>query len=135
MVNTKDQSMQYIVCYVCCICQHWCLKILHNTVYSVLCIQGLLPLQEERLVVAIYPVGLVVHQSEEAASFYAKFLGLVNYKGNCRQDIEPIPPFLKLRALSNLGFLQIYATKLHPSHPNLDCLPIYTLKCLKNGSL
>ena len=37
------------------------------TVYSVLCIQGLLPFQEGRLIVAISPVGLVVHQSEGAA--------------------------------------------------------------------
>ena len=37
------------------------------TVYSILCIQGLLPLQEGRLIVAISPVGLVVHQSEGTA--------------------------------------------------------------------
>ena len=100
-------------------------------------------LQQERLVVAIHPVGLVVHQSEEAASFYAKFLGLVNYKGNCEARHTANIQFLKLRALSDLGFLQIYATKLHPSHPNLDCLPTYctkldpksALQCLKNGSL
>ena len=39
------------------------------TVYTVLCIQGLSPLKEGRLIVAIHPVGLVVHQSKKAAVF------------------------------------------------------------------
>ena len=33
--------------------------------------------------------GLAVHQSEEAALF--TFLDLSNYKGDCRQDAQPIP--------------------------------------------
>ena len=37
------------------------------TVYNVLCIQGLSPLQEGRLIVTINPIGLVVNQAEEAA--------------------------------------------------------------------
>ena len=34
--------------------------------------------------------GLAVHQSVWGGSF-VKFLGLVNYKGDCRQDTQPIP--------------------------------------------
>ena len=34
--------------------------------------------------------GLAVHQSVRGGSF-VKFLGLVNYKGDCRQDAQPIP--------------------------------------------
>ena len=32
----EDQSMQYIECYVCWNCQHWCLWLLNNTVYRVM---------------------------------------------------------------------------------------------------
>ena len=68
MVDTKDQSMQCIVCCVFCVCQHcwyWCLWLLHNPIYSVY--RGPWPLREGRLTVALSPVGLAVHQSEEAA--------------------------------------------------------------------
>ena len=34
--------------------------------------------------------GLAVHQSVRGGSF-VKFLGLVNYKGDCRQEAQPIP--------------------------------------------
>ena len=32
----EDQSTQYIECYACRHCQHWCLWLLHNTLYRVL---------------------------------------------------------------------------------------------------
>ena len=64
------------------------LMLKESKVYSAL-YTGPLTLQEGRLIVTISPVFLVVHQSEEAA-FY-NFLGLINYKGNCRQDAQPTP--------------------------------------------
>ena len=55
-------------------------------VYSVY--RGPLTLQEGRLP-AFHLVGLVVHQSEEAALL--TFQDLTNYKGSCRQDAQPTP--------------------------------------------
>ena len=34
--------------------------------------------------------GLAIHQSVQGGSF-VNFLGLVNYKGDCRQDAQPVP--------------------------------------------
>ena len=55
-------------------------------VYSVY--RGPLTLQEGRLP-AFHLVGLVVHQSEEAALL--TFQDLTNYKDSCRQDAQPTP--------------------------------------------
>ena len=71
-------------------------------------------------------MGLVVHQSEEVVLFLT-FWDLSNYKGSYNQDTQPTPQFLKLRVLSNLGVLQIYANKaalLHNSKTACQlCLP------------
>ena len=40
--------------------------------------------------VAFHLGGLAVHQSVRGGSF-VNFLVLVNYKGDCRQDAQPIP--------------------------------------------
>ena len=40
---------------------------------------------------AFHLVGLTIqHQSVRGGSF-VNFLGLVNYKGDCRQDTQPVP--------------------------------------------
>ena len=44
---------------------------------------------EERLIVAISPVGIAVCQSKVEALFI--FWDLSSYKGDCRQHTEPIP--------------------------------------------
>ena len=63
-----------------------------SEVSNVLCIQGPSPLQGEGyLFEPSRPVGLAVHyQSVQGASF-VNLLGLDNYKGDCRQDAQPIP--------------------------------------------
>ena len=93
--------------------QKWCLWLLHNTVYRVMllilllmskgskvyntmyCTLYTVPLTPPRWKViylkAFCLVGLAVyHQSVRGGSF-VNFLGLVNYKGDCRQDPQPIP--------------------------------------------
>ena len=63
-------------------------KTLLYSVYS-----GLLPLQEGRLFeiwIAFCLVDLAVHQSVWGGSL-VNFLGLVNYKGGCRQDTQLTP--------------------------------------------
>ena len=40
---------------------------------------------------AFYPVGLVVHHQSVRGGSFINFLGLDNYKGDCRQDAQPIP--------------------------------------------
>ena len=35
--------------------------------------------------------GLVVHHQSARGGSFVNFLGLVNYKGDCRQDAQPIP--------------------------------------------
>ena len=90
--------------YVCRRCRKWYLWLLHNTAYrvlllmsevskvNVLCIQGPSPLQEGRLFIwAFRPVGLVVHHQSVQGGGFVNFLGFDNYKGDCRQDAQPIP--------------------------------------------
>ena len=83
--------------YVCRRCEKRCLWLLHNTAYrvlllmlevsNVLCIQGPLPLQGGRLFIwAFHPVGLAVHHQSVQGGSFVNFLGLDNYKGDCRQD-------------------------------------------------
>ena len=36
-------------------------------------------------------VGLAVHHKSVRGGSFVNFLGLVNYKGDCRQDTQPIP--------------------------------------------
>ena len=108
---------QCFKCYVCWRRWRWSLQLLRNTAYrvllfcyscwrcwrcqilcTVLCIQGLLPLQGGKLFVTLYCiwkafhlVGLAVHHHSVWGGSFVNFLGLVNYKGDCRQDAQPIP--------------------------------------------
>ena len=83
---------------------------------NVLCIQGLSPLQEGRLIVAISPVGLAIQQSEEAAcqttrvivgKMYSQSLILKNLGG----AQQPGNSYISI------------GKKLHPPYLNQDCLP------------
>ena len=40
---------------------------------------------------AFHPVGLAVHHQSVQGGSFVNFLGLDNYKGDCRQDTQPIP--------------------------------------------
>ena len=89
--------------YVCRRCRKWCLWLLHNTAYRVLllmsevskvivlCIQWpLAPARREGYCVSLPSWGFSCsHWSVRGGSF-VNFLGLVNYKGDCRQDAQPI---------------------------------------------
>ena len=106
-VNTKIKACNALryVCYVVCQhCRYWCLWLLHNTVYRVmkyknstlLCIKlPLAPPMGKGILKAFHLVGLAVYQSIQGGSF-VNFLGLVSYKGDCRQN----PQFLELRGHS-----------------------------------
>ena len=76
--------------------------VLHNTAYRVL----LLMLEVSKVVLCIqWPLaparredyfslpswGLAVHHWSVQGGSFVKFLRLVNYKGDCRQDAQPIP--------------------------------------------
>ena len=59
-------------------------------VYSVYC--GLSPLPGGKAIVWAFRLGgLAVHHLSVRGGSFIKFLGLVNYKGDCRQDAQPIP--------------------------------------------
>ena len=88
--------------YVCQGCPKWCLWLLHNTVYRVLllmsevpkiivlCIQWpLVPARREGYL-SLLSWGFGCSPLVQGGSF-VNFLGLVNYKGDCRQDTKPIP--------------------------------------------
>ena len=52
------------------------------------------PSKGERLFViwnAFYLLGLAVHHQSVRGGSFVNFLGLVNYKGDCRQIAQPIP--------------------------------------------
>ena len=63
--------------------------------YSVLCIQLplALPGGKAHCSCTVHPVGLAVHyHAVQRGSFVLKNSGdLSNYKGECRQDVQPIP--------------------------------------------
>ena len=67
-------------CYSCRRCQRL------YSVYS-----GLLPLPGGKAISAFCLGGLAVHHWSVRGGSFVKFLGLVNYKGDCRQDAQPIP--------------------------------------------
>ena len=67
-------------CYSCRRCQRL------YSVYS-----GLTPLQGGKAISAFCLGGLAVHHWSVRGGSFAKFHGLVNYKGDCRQDAQPIP--------------------------------------------
>ena len=87
--------------YVCQRCRKWCLWLLHNTAYRVLLLMSEVskvvlyiqwPLTPGgRAITAFCLGGLAVHHWSVQGGSFVKFLGLVNYKGDCRQDAQPIP--------------------------------------------
>ena len=106
--STDFKAMTY---YVCQRHWRWCLWLLCNTAYRVLllislmsktskmpntivlCIQGLLPLQRGRHLMCLPPCGF---SSSPPVSLrrqlcFKPFWDLSNYKGDCRQDAQPIP--------------------------------------------
>ena len=61
-------------------------------VKSVLCIhRPLAPARREGYCLSLCLGGLAVHHQSVQGGSFVKFLGLVNYKGDCRQDTQPIP--------------------------------------------
>ena len=61
-----------------------------SKVYSVY--SGLSPLPGGKAVVWAFRLGgLAVHHWSVQGGSFVNFLGLVNYKGDCRQDAQPIP--------------------------------------------
>ena len=86
---------------------------------------------------------LAVHHQSVWGGSFVNFLGLVNDKGDCRQDAQPIPSILELTkgALSNPVILTDIQTKLHPPYPNQTACLVYEfrsekhLQCLKNMGL
>ena len=67
----------------CCSC--WRCQRLYS-VYS-----GLSPLPGGKAISAFRLGGLAVHHWSVRGGSFVKFLGPVNYKGDCRQDAQPIP--------------------------------------------
>ena len=88
--------------YVCRRCRKWCLWLLHNTAYRVLllmsevskvivlCIQWPLTPARREGYLSLLSWGFSCSPLVQGGSF-VNFLGLVNYKGDCRQDAQPIP--------------------------------------------
>ena len=61
-----------------------------SKVYSVY--SGLLPLPGGKVIVWFFHLrGLAIHHWSVPGGSFVRFLGLVNYKGDCRQDTQPIP--------------------------------------------
>ena len=103
--NTVLYYEQLIKGYVCQRCRKWCLWLLHNTGYRVLLLMSEVskvyctlytvasrPCQEGRLFIWAFHLGsLAVHHQSVRGGSFVNFLGLVNYKGDCRQDAQPIP--------------------------------------------
>ena len=59
---------------------------------ELLCIQWpLAPAGGKAIVRAFHLGGLAVHHWSVRGGSFVKFLELVNYKGDCRQDVQPIP--------------------------------------------
>ena len=88
-VNTRDLST---VNAMLCISIQSKLVFVAFTQYCIQCIlltlyTGPLTPPRGKACTAFHLVGLAIHQSKEAASL--TFLS--NYKGNCRQDAQPIP--------------------------------------------
>ena len=117
MLRRSIQRMHCVLCMLCLFANtvntkikacnalnamFWFLWLLHNTVYTALRCENstystlytgpLTPPIGKAIVhcTAFHLVGLAVYQSVQGGSFL-NFLGLVNYKGDCRQDAQPIP--------------------------------------------
>ena len=99
LIPIKDQKAMYVggvesgvcgfyttlhteYCYSCQRCQRL------YSVYS-----GLSPLPGGKAISAFHLGGLAVHHWSVQGGSFVKFLGLVNYKGDCRQDAQPIPNY------------------------------------------
>ena len=67
-------------CYSCQRCRRL------YSVYS-----GLSPLPGGKAISAFHLGGLAVYHWSVQGGSFVNFLGLVNYKGDCRQDTQPIP--------------------------------------------
>ena len=88
--------------YVCRRCRKWCLWLLHNTAYRVLllmsevskvivlCIQWPLAPARREGYLSLPSWGFSCSPLVGGGSF-VNFLGLVNYKGDCRQEAQAIP--------------------------------------------
>ena len=122
--NTVLYYEQLIKGYVCQRCRKWCLLLLHNTatrvkllmsevskVYCTLYTVASRPCQEGRLFVTVFEKafhlgGLAVHYQSVQVGSFVNFLGLVKYKGDCRQNKHSQSPILKIKGvLSNLVIL------------------------------
>ena len=107
-VELVKRSLNSFNCYSCYSSRKswkWCLRLLHNTAYrvtqfvthvkrveSVLSIQWPPPLPGGKAIVWAFHLGhLAVHHWSVRGGNFVKFLGLVNYKGDCRQDAQSIP--------------------------------------------
>ena len=55
------------------------------------CVKMMLKGSKEALTVLIVTHVTQVERVESGVCSFIKFLGLVNYKGDCRQDAQPIP--------------------------------------------
>ena len=114
----------------------------HCTQCTVLCIQGLLPLKEERLLycTAFCLVGLAVHKSEEAILLTFWDLSTTRVIAS---KTQANPQFFKIKGPHPCNSYRSIGTKLHPPHPNRDCLATYctnldpksALQCLTKSSL
>ena len=60
-----------------------------SNIYSVY--SGILPLPGGKAIWAFRLGDLAVHHQSVGGGCFVNFLGLVNYKGDCRQDAQPIP--------------------------------------------
>ena len=109
-VSNIFYRFQCIKCYVCRRHQRWCLWLLCNTAYRVLLLillmskvlkmsnttyytlyTGPLTPPGGKACTAFHLVDLVVHHQSVWEGSFVKFLGLVNYKGDCRQGTQSIP--------------------------------------------
>ena len=108
-VEGVERSLNSFNCYSCYSSRKsrkWCLWLLHNTVYTVMLL--ILLMSKGSKVYSVYRApcpsrgegylfepsalwGLVVHHQSVRGGSFVNFLGLVNYKSDCRQDAQPIP--------------------------------------------
>ena len=101
---------------------------------TVLCIQGLSPLQGGKVIYlkAFHLAGLAVHHQPVRGGSFVYFLGLVKLQGWLQARCTANPQFLKLRGAQQPGNSYISTTKLHPPYPNI--LPAKCNSDLKSAS-
>ena len=105
----------------------------HYIQYTVLCIEGLSLLQEGRL-----------QYCTAFCLVWGSLSGTCQLQGWFQARHTANHQFLKIKGTQQPGnSYRFMGTKLHPPHPNQDCLPTYcthldlknAFQCLKNGSL